>query len=284
MLDQAGIMMAQGEDIACERIEGVNDNMTKSHYHGYFELYYLEKGARLHMIEDRLYALEPGEFILFPPYVMHHSYGEANVPFKRILLYFEPQQVDSPPLLRQLEAGAAIYRPSRESGQVIHLLLERLLQEQTGPEAFTGEFRHSLLNLLLVEIARLGRTEAVPEQQNRIGEVINYIHANYQTDLNLDSLAHHFYVSPYYLCREFKKYTNSTIVQYINVTRIMNAQRKFMETDKNVTEISQDTGFSNLTHFNRVFKAIAGMSPSEFRRQYKRHQHASYENMISQIR
>lgn len=46
MIDQAGIMMAQGAEIACERIAGVNDNMTQPHYHNYYELYYLEKGER----------------------------------------------------------------------------------------------------------------------------------------------------------------------------------------------------------------------------------------------
>ena len=50
MIDQAGIMMAQGRSIASERIQGVNDNMSKSHYHDYFELYYLEEGERYHII------------------------------------------------------------------------------------------------------------------------------------------------------------------------------------------------------------------------------------------
>ena len=54
MIDQAGIMMAQGRSIAGERIQGVNDNMSKSHYHDYFELYYLEEGERFHIIQDRL--------------------------------------------------------------------------------------------------------------------------------------------------------------------------------------------------------------------------------------
>ena len=39
MIDQAGIRMAQGCTFACERISGVNDNMIKSHYHNYYELY-----------------------------------------------------------------------------------------------------------------------------------------------------------------------------------------------------------------------------------------------------
>ena len=42
MIDQAGILMAQGLGIACERIQGVNDNMSQSHYHEYYEIYYLE--------------------------------------------------------------------------------------------------------------------------------------------------------------------------------------------------------------------------------------------------
>ena len=108
-----------------------------------------------------------------------------------------------------------------------------------------------------------------------------YISISYQKDLlsidtriftpliSLEMLAQMFYVSPYYLCREFKKNTNSTIIRYINVTRIMNAQRKFMETSKNITDISKETGFSNLTHFNRVFKSVTGMSPSQYRKQFR---------------
>ena len=55
MIDQAGILMAQGSGIACERIQGVNDNMSQSHYHEYYEIYYLEAGERFHMVEDKLY-------------------------------------------------------------------------------------------------------------------------------------------------------------------------------------------------------------------------------------
>lgn len=76
MIDQAGILMAQGLGIASERIQGVNDNMSQSHYHEYYEIYYLEAGERFHMVEDQLYKMEAGEFMIFPPYVMHHSYGE----------------------------------------------------------------------------------------------------------------------------------------------------------------------------------------------------------------
>ena len=246
MIDQAGIMMAQGYSIASERIAGVNDNMAKSHYHDYFELYYLEAGERYHMIQDRLYKIYPGEFLIFPPYMMHHSYGEKNVEFKRLLLYFRKEEVSSPSLLHILEEGTGVYKPDMRTKHLIHRMLEGLLSEQEKQGSLSELYSHTLLNMILLIIVRQIQTPVKEEKKGRMGEVINYIHTHYQEDITLDSLAQRFYVSPYYLCREFKKYTNSTIIQYLNVTRIMNAQRKFMETDRNITEISKATGFSNI--------------------------------------
>lgn len=269
MIDQAGILMAQGSAIACERIAGVNDNMSKSHYHEYFEIYHLEAGERIHVVNDRLYRIVPGEFVLFPPYWMHHSFGEADVGFKRIVTYFRADQVCSPALLAAVREGGGVYRPGTRARMDIHNLLEKLLAEQETPGALSEEYRQAALNMLLMLLIRTEKAAETPQMQNRISSVIAYIHSHYQEDLSLEKLAGSFYVSPYYLCREFKKYTNRTIVQYINVTRVMNAQRKFMETDKNITQISRETGFSNITHFNRVFKGVTGMTPSGYRRRVR---------------
>ena len=199
---------------------------------------------------------------------MHHSYGEENIPFKRLLLYFKPEEILWPSVRDALKEESGIYRTDIKKRQEIHRVMEDILKEQKDPGAFHEEYDRGMLNVLLLLIAREKRPEKAPGKSSRIGEVIRYIHSHYQEDISLEMLAQMFYVSPYYLCREFKKSTNSTIVRYINVTRIMNAQRKFMETSKNITDISRETGFSNLTHFNRVFKSVTGMSPSQYRRQF----------------
>lgn len=267
MIDQAGILMAQGAEIACERIEGVNDNMVKSHYHEYFELYYLEKGERFHMFQDELYKMYPGEFMIFPPYVMHRSFGDQNIPFKRLVLYFEKEKILSEELRNLIEAGIGVYRPEQKKNSAIRQILRNLLKEQENPSVLSEEYRTAQINSLLLHVVReLEKPERV-ERHDRIGDVIHFIHKNFDSEISLEQLSQIFYVSPYYLCREFKKYTNTTIVQYLNVTRIMNAQRKLMETNRSITEISRETGFSNLTHFNRVFKNIVGASPSQFRKE-----------------
>lgn len=263
MIDQAGIMMANGKTIAAERIQGINDNMSKSHFHEYFELYYLEDGERYHMINDKIYLLHLGEFIIFPPYVMHHSYSKEDIPFKRLLIYFRKEEIDSRELLKKLENGTAVYKPNQNEKAIIHRLLCEILKEQENSSDYYKECIHNLLNLILIFIGRDIQNPIKPKKQNRITSIIKYIHINYYQDISLENLAQLFYISPYHLCREFKKYTNSTIIQYLNTTRILNAQRMLMETDKNVTQVSQETGFSNVTHFDRVFKSVVGMTPTQ---------------------
>lgn len=270
MIDRAGIRMAQGQEIASERIEGVNDNMSKSHYHDFFELYYLESGERYHIIRDSMYEIHSGQFVIFAPYVMHHSYGAENVPFKRILIYFRPSQLQSPELLKAVEEGSGVYTADVKNRFSIHQLMELILQEEENDSPFKDEYMHSLLNQLLVTILRRVPKPDQHVKQTLVGQVIDYIHNNYYEDITLDLLSRRFYVSTYYLCREFKRCTNRTIIQYINVTRIMNAQRKIMETDKSITEIGNLTGFSNITHFNRVFRQYAGLSPSQYRKLSKK--------------
>lgn len=261
----------QGESIAGERIAGVNDNMMKSHYHNYYEIYYLEDGERYHMMQDDMYDMKPGELILFSPYIMHRSYGENDMPFKRIVLYFESSEVASKELLDALDENNGMYRPDAATRQKLHRMLEELIRQYENPSDFYKSYRRTLLNMFLFTMLMHTRRRE-PEQMEETGrttQIVSYIHSHYQEDITLEQLAQKFYVSQFYLCREFKRYTNSTVVQYVNVTRVMNAQRKLMETDKTITEISRETGFSNLTHFNRVFKSVTGTTPSGYRKHHQ---------------
>ena len=161
MIDQAGIMMAQGAEIACERIAGVNDNMTQPHYHNYYELYYLEKGERYQRLQDELYVLKPGELMLFSPYIMHYSYGKKDMPFRRIVLYFRREDVDVPELASLLDQANGMYSMGLRDSQMIHRILGELLREQEEEADFKRECQHSLLNLLLYLLARQKRPENI---------------------------------------------------------------------------------------------------------------------------
>lgn len=266
MLDRAGILVEQGYPIGCERVEGVNDNMAKSHYHTHYELYFLEHGTRNHIMNNEMYQTNVGDFMIFAPYIMHHSYSDVNVNFRRIVLYFQEDSINAPELQQMLKDASGLYHPTAKVANTVHTYLQDIINEQDESGPLHDATMNTLLNGLLITIMRSVSVAEKPEMKNRISKVIDYIEQNYMHEIRLQDLTEQFYISEYYLCREFKKYTNRTIVQYINTTRILNAQRQIMETNHNFTTIAEMTGFSSLTHFNRTFKAMVGMSPSAFRK------------------
>lgn len=227
MLDTAAIIISQGKKIAYAYAEGVNDNMTQSHFHDFFELYYLLEGERMHMIEGEIYHLTANDFVLFPPHIMHHSYGEKDMPFKRIVLYFSPDLIANDTICQ-------------------------LLSEKELLFVNEGYIPNQILSLLL----SLTHEIDVP--------------GKYHDAYICNQLAEILYVSPYHLCHEFKNATGKTIIQYLNTTRILHAQRLMLETDYNITQISREVGFSNLTHFNRTFKKITGVAPREKKKLYQK--------------
>ena len=223
--------MAGGRDVALERIRGVNDNMRRSHYHQYFELYYLEAGGRFHIADDRLYELGRHDLIIFPPYVMHHSYGATDVGFERVVLYFQPSMVLHPSVLARVEDRESTYRVSDPRRRTVDALMARLIAIQQRHEEFFEAELQAVLNELLLEIVRTEPTDMAVAQRSRMTEVIRYLHDHHSEPIKLDDLAASFFVSTPHLCREFKKFTSSTIVQYVNNVRIGRAQRLLLETE-----------------------------------------------------
>ena len=70
-----------------------------------------------------------------------------------------------------------------------------------------------------------------------------------------------------YLCIRFKKLTGLTITQYVLQQKILSAQRMLEFTDKSISEIAALYMFSSQSHFQNVFKRIAGQTPQTFRLQ-----------------
>ena len=68
-------------------------------------------------------------------------------------------------------------------------------------------------------------------------------------------------------CKYFKTRTGKTYVNFLNEIRIQNACKLLLNNDQPVSLIGYETGFNNLSNFNRIFKKIIGMSPREFRKE-----------------
>ena len=98
-----------------------------------------------------------------------------------------------------------------------------------------------------------------------INSVIDYINEHLFTELNIDYLANHFFVSKYYLMRKFKLKTGYSIHQYILNKRLIVAKEK-IKSGIALTQICFDCGFKDYSTFSRTFKQIFKQTPRKFKK------------------
>ena len=104
----------------------------------------------------------------------------------------------------------------------------------------------------------------------RIASVKNYIAEKYQEDITLETLADLAGMTPTAFSRYFKLHTGRTVSNYIIETRLGAASRALVDTSQTIAGICYNCGFNNLSNFNRTFKSKRGVTPRDFRMNYKK--------------
>lgn len=102
----------------------------------------------------------------------------------------------------------------------------------------------------------------------RMNKVYNYVYNNITSSFDLSEIAGLLNMSVSAFCHYFKKKTQKTFTQFINDTRIGNAKRLLIETDKSIAEIAYESGYRSLSNFNKQFSSYEQFSPRDFRKNY----------------
>lgn len=109
-----------------------------------------------------------------------------------------------------------------------------------------------------------GSKKKVPAWAQELKEIIQ---DHIDTNLSLKELSRGLEINPSYLSREFSRYfENMTFGEYIRKQRIEKAIELMKTPSYSLTEIAYLTGFSDQSHFNRIFKKHTGQNPSEYRK------------------
>ena len=108
------------------------------------------------------------------------------------------------------------------------------------------------------------------EKEDRLQRIINFISENYVREISLQELSDLAFMTTNSFCRFFKERTGKTAFQFIREYRISRACQMIINSRTSISQICHDTGFNSFSSFNRVFKAVKGLSASEYKSKYQR--------------
>lgn len=123
----------------------------------------------------------------------------------------------------------------------------------------------STINLIKTELT-FTETNASNDNNEVIDHIIYYIENNYNSQITLSSLASKFYLSYNYLSSLFTAKFGINFSDYVNQVRIKKAKELLANSNLNLSEISDQVGYTDLSYFSKVFKKETGITPSKYRK------------------
>jgi len=98
-----------------------------------------------------------------------------------------------------------------------------------------------------------------------IARAKQFIQEHQSEDLSLGLVAKAVNMSVFYFCKMFKKTIGLNFTDYVSRVRVEKAKNLLLNRNLRISEIAYEVGFQSLTHFNRIFKKVAGQSPTDYR-------------------
>jgi len=136
---------------------------------------------------------------------------------------------------------------------------ERLIQLLIILQKLATSKEYNLLKINGISYEHSHREEA------RIRQIYGYVEQHYQHEIDVQTVADLANLTVPSFCRYFKKITQMTFTDFVNEYRIKQASKLLVQ-NHSVTDVCYSSGFNNLSHFTKTFKAVTGKTPREYKK------------------
>ena len=261
----------------------------RAHSHEFFEIVYVVDGFTLHSSGGAINLLVAGDLFFVRP-GEEHSYINAYQT-KLFNLIFDAGELGTLAAdlakLPGLDEMLGEPSPEQESGeaQAIRLLhvpmherrnIESALREIEGErESRRTGWECALrvrLAAFLLRYARMyadqwdRRTISADDYYGYVYKILAYVDTHYSENITMNDLSRVTGLSPDYMTRKFKSALHMTPSEYVRKFRIARAMELLCTTDLSVAAVAEQTGFSDVSLFSRVFKQAVGLPPASYRK------------------
>ncbi len=258
------------------------------HWHPEIELTYVREGDILYQINEQVYQLHAGEGLFCNTNALHTGrklHAEnclyTSITFHpRIIYGYEGSCLQKNyvnPLLTQpaldslfLSMDVTWQKEIIDSMQQIH----KLYRDHETTYEFQIQQHLSSIWLSLYEHAfcplkqnpHLSHTS---KDMERLREILSYLEENYMEHITLEHIASHVGLCREECCRFFKKHMHQPLFDYLMYLRIEKSLPLLSQKNLSITEIAQQTGFSNSSYYSRVFREQLHCSPTQYQKRMK---------------
>ncbi|UPZ34742.1 AraC family transcriptional regulator [Sphingobacterium sp. PCS056] len=255
------------------------------HFHELCELVLILESYGKRVVGNHVDSFNAGDLVLMGPNIPHiwrnddiFLNPQHDERARAIVLYFPADF-----LLRLTDDQATISamqqfikrskRGLRFHGQTLEKATELIksLAQKKSFSRITGFL--NLIELLhqaneCENLASEGYKPSFSEQEtNRINNVYIYVMQNFSEEVSLGVAAELVNMTPNAFCRFFKRHTQKSFSKFVNEMRIGHACKLLMNKQLSISEICYQSGYQNLTNFNKFFKTIMQKSPREYRKE-----------------
>ncbi len=246
------------------------------HYHPEYEIVFVRKGSGKLHIGEHLKNYEEGELVFIGPDLPHTGFGygvigeheEIVVQLRKDFLGEEFMQKPELQHIRELferaKQGLSFQGKARKivATKLQKMLtlshFERLMELLNIFHTLATTTEFSVLN------TADKRFDFNHKDEDRINRVYEYVEQNYQKNIDIQAVADLANLTVPSFCRYFKKISHITYTDFVNEYRINQACRLLFE-NKPIADICFEVGFNNISHFNKTFKQLKGVSPREYK-------------------
>ena len=257
-----------------------NTWMHSVHKHTYFEIIFILKGNGIHNINGNSFRYAEGDVFLLGP-EDYHDFEIENLTEFCFIRFNESfhknqtedgtwQQVMKTLLYTSSQSRGSIVQDKQEKQKLHHLLTVLEEEYENEQSQYFDIIRDSLMRSMMVILARnlFGQTPASPVLKDSVEAILMYIkqHIYKPTDLSIEHLADVFNYAPDYISIFFKKHTGESLKQYITKHKIKLIEARLLYSQLTITEIADEFGYTDESHFCKQFKKFTGSTPTAFRK------------------
>lgn len=262
---------------------------SEYHFHPEYELKYVVESKGKRFVGDTIENFQEGDLILLGPNIPHYWKNDDifdlsdQMQAKAVVVIFSEdflgkdfftiqEMIPVTELLKKSRAGLVF--PSAFNGPVPEMLEE--LTKVQGPMKIIrmleilAELAKSESRTLLTEEFSSGIPflDANSPSFVRLQKVHHYVIKNFHYPLQIEDVANIANMTPHAFCKYFKKTTKKTFMTFLNELRVCHAKKLLIENRIPISQICVESGFNNISNFNRQFKTGTNMTPSDFRMMY----------------